>query len=402
MAGRSSRVLVVGAGLAGLIAARRIADHGIEVVVLEARHRIGGRVWSHRLGNGEVVEMGGEWISTTQTRVLDLVSELGLPVVDTGMDFTSRDPVGGPAIPAGEHRRLGRALSGRIQELGRDTLERMTAEELIAGLDAETPAMTVLRSRLAGTSGAALDQVGAVEIGEEFGVGDSGSYVRVEDGNDRIAKLLARGLDARLKTPVTSIHQTEDGVEVVARNQVFHGGAVVVAVPLAVLRRLVFVPDLPSPMLDVLSALGMGAGAKVAIATVDEPSMFRRQDLDIPAWYWTGRAGDGSVRRALTGFAGTGSGVRVLVSQVRERLAQAAPGIELVGDPTVVDWTADVYAGGCYSVVPPGLRLSLPALTRPWGRVVLAGEHVNGSGTIEGAILSGMDAAGHVIDRNVF
>ncbi|MGH8948400.1 MAG: flavin monoamine oxidase family protein [Acidimicrobiia bacterium] len=107
-------MIVVGAGVAGLVAARRLADRGIDVLVLEARSRVGGRLWSHRMANGEIVELGGEWISTTQTAVIGLASELGLGLIDTGMDFISRDPVGGPPIAIEEHARLARLLDERM------------------------------------------------------------------------------------------------------------------------------------------------------------------------------------------------------------------------------------------------------------------------------------------------
>ena len=64
-----SRVPAVDRGrsrVAGLVAAKRLSDRGLDVLVLEARERVGGRLWSHRMPNGEVVELGGEWISTSQ------------------------------------------------------------------------------------------------------------------------------------------------------------------------------------------------------------------------------------------------------------------------------------------------------------------------------------------------
>ena len=105
MDARATRqVIVVGAGVAGLVAARRLADRGLDVLVLEARDRVGGRLWSHHMPNGEIVELGGEWISTSQTAVIGLAHELGLGTIDTGMDFISRDPVGGPTIATGGAR----------------------------------------------------------------------------------------------------------------------------------------------------------------------------------------------------------------------------------------------------------------------------------------------------------
>ena len=338
------------------------------------------------------MELGGEWISTSQTPVIDLAAKLGLGLVDTGMDFTSRDPVGGQAIPVEEHDRLGQALAERMTALGPTALEEMTVETLLDGLGEAGPAMTVLRSRLQGTAGASLGEVAAAEIGEEFGIGDDGRYVRIEGGNDRLAKLLAEGLDLRLEKLVTSIHQSGDVVDVVARNEVFPASAVVLAVPLGVLKRMVFEPELSDEVVSVLDALHMGNGAKVGAATAEPPPLFRRQDTDIPAWYWTGLGPDRSVRRAITGFAGSDPGVGVLLAETLQRLVKAAPEVEL-GEPVVADWGSDPLAGGCYSVIGPGQRRLLDALARPWGRVFLAGEHVNGSGTIEGAILSGEEAA---------
>lgn len=391
------QVIVVGAGLAGLVAARRLVDEGLDVVVLEARDRVGGRLWSHRFPNGEVVELGGEWISTSQTHVIDLTNELGLGLVDTGMDFTSRDPVGGPPIPGVEHDRLGATLVDRMTALGPVALAQTTVDELLDGLGLKGPAMSVLRSRLEGTAGAPLSEVSAAEIGEEFGIGDHASYVRIEGGNDRLAKEIARALDVRLERTASSIHQSPDGVEVVVRNTVFPAHSVVLAVPLGVLKRMVFEPELPEEVTNVLDRLRMGVAVKVAVATQGEPPMFRRQDTDIPGWYWTGLGPDGFVRRAITGFAGTGPGVAALVAEAAQRLARSAPETSLRGDPIIMDWGSDIFAGGCYSVIGPGQRPLLDVLSRPWGRVFLAGEHVNGTGTIEGAILSGERAARQLI-----
>jgi monoamine oxidase len=386
------QVVVVGAGLAGLVAARRRAADGSNVVVLEARDRVGGRVWSPRLPNGEVVELGGEWISISQTPVIRLARELGLGLADTGMDFTSRDPVGGPPIAPEEHHRLAARLEARQTELGPETLEEISAEDLLDSLGESGLAMSVLRSRLAGTAGASLENVAAAEIGDVFGIGDQTDYVRIEGGNDLLARIMARDLEVRLDETVTSIHQSDQTVEVVVRNEVLDADAMVLAVPLAVLQRMVFDPVPGDDLLEALESIPMGTGMKVAVATKDDPPMFRRQDLDIPAWYWTG-LGPNGVRRAITGFAGSAPGVEALAAEPRQRLARSAPEVTLMGEPLVADWGSDVFAGGCYSVIGPGRRRLLHGLSRPWGRVVLAGEHVNGSGTIEGAIRSGEEAA---------
>ena len=194
---------------------------------------------------------------------------------------------------------------------------------------------------------------------------------------------------------VFSVQQRSDGVGVVTRNEELRAEAVIVAVPLPVLRRLVFEPALPDDVVLALDQLRMGKGVKVAVPTSGEPPMFRRQDTDIPAWYWTGLGQKGSVRRAVTGFAGTKAGVDALLGRTMARLTRAAPEVDL-GAPFVADWVSDPFAGGSYSVIGPGQRRLLESLARPWGRVFLAGEHANGSGTIVGAIESGEDAAGRL------
>ena len=80
---RSTTVVVVGAGLAGLSAARALRAHGVDVLVVEARDRVGGRTLNHPVGDGKIVEVGGQWVGPGQERILRLIGELGIETFDT-------------------------------------------------------------------------------------------------------------------------------------------------------------------------------------------------------------------------------------------------------------------------------------------------------------------------------
>src|SRR4029079_13862548 len=88
------KVVVVGAGFAGLVAADELARRGAEVVVLEARSRVGGRVWSQQLPNGTVVEMGAEFLPSGNTAILEIGRRFWLGLWDKGMRYGRRDPRG--------------------------------------------------------------------------------------------------------------------------------------------------------------------------------------------------------------------------------------------------------------------------------------------------------------------
>src|SRR4051794_40529529 len=88
-------VAIVGAGLAGLVAARRIVAAGARALVVEARNRVGGRLLNEEIGGGKVVEVGGQWIGPTQERLAALAAELGVGTFPTHDEGRHLIEVGG-------------------------------------------------------------------------------------------------------------------------------------------------------------------------------------------------------------------------------------------------------------------------------------------------------------------
>lgn len=382
-------VIVVGAGLAGLTAAERLARDGWQVTILEARDRVGGRVWSVRLDNGSVAELGGEWIHQSDRGVISLAARFGLELADTGIEFTHRDPVEGPPVPAAIHQQLLEKLRAQLARITAEETERLSVEEFLERVEGDPMAMALLRSRLEGSAAIPLSRVGVEELEGSFGIG-SGKTYRIAGGNQQLARSLAAGLDdLRLSTPVAAVHHSVAGVEVVDTKGDRHAAnAVVIAIPLPGLRQLQFEPALPESSITAINALEMGTAAKLVQPVAGEVPTGARQSTELPVWFWPNG-------NTVTSFAGTARAVeRVNVKgEWNELLRRAMPDHAPAGVPLIVDWGAEEWSRGCYSALGPGQRRSLDTFDRPPARIEFAGEHINGSGTIEGAVQSGIRAA---------
>jgi monoamine oxidase len=386
-------VIVVGAGLAGLTAADRLTRNGWQVTVLEARDRVGGRVWSATLENGSVAELGGEWIHQGDRGVFSLAARFGLGLSSTGIEFTQRDPIEGPPVSASIHQELLEELHALFARLTADERERLSVGEFLKAIEGHPLAMAVLRSRLEGSAAVPLDRVGVEELEGSFGIGSGHTY-RMDGGNQQLARSLAAGLDdVRLATPVLAVHHSATGVAVTDhRGDRVMADAVIIAVPLPNLRQMQIEPALPGPLATTIDLLEMGTAAKLIQQVAADSPRFALQSIERPVWFWTTGTPSGST---VSSFAGTAEAVEGLMvgDEWGELLRRAMPDRSFAGDPLVVDWGADQWSQGCYSALGPGQRRLLCNFDRPPLRIEFAGEHVNGSGTIEGAVQSGIRAA---------
>ena len=411
-----SHVVVVGAGFAGLAAADELAGAGIDVTVLEARGRAGGRVWSRELDNGVIVEMGAEWIRPGEPTVKAMAARLGLQLVDVGVDFMVREVVGGVAVSVEDQRATIKVARDALEAMDETLRKRSTMGGFIATLPVSDAQRAIFRSRLQGSFGIDLNAISLRMMDErasplratEEGTGAAEVDCRLAGGNQSLATAMAERLaDVRLSHRVATISHTEAAVKIAGRcdSAPFEvaADAVVVAVPVKLVSELEFNPALPAESADAISRVPMGTAAKLAIGTQESPTLRAIQDVEMPYWCWTGRGGDGDVRPVVTAFCGSTEAQQNLDTKNSdpsvwlEKLSSANPDLEFVGDPLMVDWSLDEWAQGCYSAFDNPATDVIPLLSKPVGRLFFAGEHTTDeSATMEGALVSGLRAAEQV------
>ncbi len=264
--------IVVGAGIAGAAAARRLASAGAEVTVLEARDRIGGRIWSDDTW-GAPVEMGAAWIHGTRGNPLvPLAREADLSLVPTDYDdAVARDTMTGRRSPEAE-RRWGRIyeLIGRLEQAWPP--RSMSVSEWLRSQGWASGRIDDWAVQVEITQDYALDPqrlgVRATQEGAAYRGGDA----MVAGGYARIPIELLEGVDVRLQSPVESVSVSGDRARVrLVSGASLAADVVVVAVPLALLRAGSPVVDpLPRAVDRALRSLVTGVFDKVVLRYEDQ------------------------------------------------------------------------------------------------------------------------------------
>ena len=407
-------VVVIGAGLAGLRCAADLVAAGRDVVVLEARDRVGGRVHSHTFADGQVCERGAEFIDGNHTEVLALADELGLAITTRDNRLDARATLvdaGGRAVPMQLHATLAPEWERWDQAVAAleptDEFEQRTLGDLLHELGLSVMARVVI-----GRDVRTEYMLPPEEVSQRFAAQVTSNQVaalrerhRIVGGNDRLALGLAERLGhrVRLDTPVAEI-DADHGEVRLDDGGVVRGETVVAAVPLPVLSRLW--PDMPLE----LGAVAYGVGGKISV-------QFSRRIwrdygrngtvLSDRAWghLWEttdDQSGDAGILTNLlashdgAAFASLPESVDRIVQEI-ERIFPGARG--LAGERVQTDWTNDPWSLGAYTCFGPGQwAAAQPALHAVHGRVFLAGEHADRfAGFMEGAVRSGRRIAAAII-----
>jgi monoamine oxidase len=391
------RVIVIGAGMSGLAAADALTRDGVEVTVLEATDRVGGRVWSVPFYGLGTVERGAEFVLPGESEVVGLVERFGLELFEKGMLYANREPRGAGSITSDEVKAA---------------FDRLVAE----GVSGQTVA-DALRNEpgpVAAALGARAQISNAYDAGdlgvEDFftatgGVNDLPTQT-VVGGNMRIAECLASSLrdPVRLRTPATAVSWSDSGVTISTSDGPLEADAAVVAVPGRVVDDIDFSPALPAGKRSESLRFGQAAKLFVALKRPAPPSAV----MSVPDtyWCWTQLTPSGEPLPVLGAFVGSREALEELdVDNGPERwlglLADLRPDLEL--DTTRV-LLATWYDQPTIRSMVVARTVSAPVdddeLARPVGRLAFAGEYTAGldwHGTMEGAVRSGLRAARDVL-----
>jgi monoamine oxidase len=456
---RREDVVVVGGGLSGLIAARAVARAGHSVAVLEARGRVGGRMFDRTIAGGEVVDLGAEFIGPTQNHIRALVDELGIETFPAYADGKSvyvaagRRTVYAPGGLTGFAPPDPAALADLLLIVPR--LDSMSLHVPVdaphsapgaAELDAQSFGDWVRRNSTGGKAFAHLASAATRPIfgaepreisllfalffiaasGDErtpgtfernFSTRNGAQQDRIDGGTQQIAERVAKGLGRRVvrNAPVRRIVVQSGYVDVVSDRYVNRARRVIVALPPALAGRIQYEPALPALRDGLMQR--MPQGNLVKVQAVYERPFWRGDGLSGTAICDVGPCNvmfDSSPRSGtpgvLLGFIG-GDEARAFVRlSAADRRAAALTSFArafgpLARDPIdflEADWAGDPWSRGCpVGIAPPGLLTTYgPALREPVGRIHWAGTETSTywNGYMDGAVRAGERAAREVLE----
>lgn len=404
------KIIVVGAGLAGLVSGMRLQEAGHEVVVLEARDRVGGRVYTVRDGfeDGQYADVGAMILYEGQPNILELCQRFELdltPMVTFGAEL--------PALLFEGKLLDPETVGAAFGELG-------TAHEQVPPVPFETVAAWGRRARLSATPYAFLEALIQIQPSIPLRYVDAHTlhlgpevFCQIAGGNDQLPRLIADGLDVRLGQPVRTIGWSGPGVTVETERKTLSGDVLVVAVPGPLTTELGWDPPLPAEKVGALVSLRYGTGAGLALQYTETDTIREAIKTGVftdrlPNWFLDVSAHQPGPSIVVVTILSGERQPRVLddgaVFDEADRTLEMVTGDSVTRTfGTTANWTDDPWSR-CIARAPIGDQretLIAPIRAPLGGTVFFAGEHTDdrpGPGGMEGAIKSAHRVAGEILD----
>lgn len=420
-------VVVIGAGMAGLAAARRLSSKGYDVIVVEGRDRPGGRVWTdHSLGTP--VDLGAAWIhgDSSQNPLMKMVHQYGLSTQATDWEETWLFDIGYGEVEDDTYEEIQRkaeSILEGIYDRQQDAGNRRSMADALAPIFKNLSGDPIVKRGIQWWLASQIETEYASDFGDlSFKHWDmdeqySGDDVVVHGGYSQIIDRMADGLNIKYGHVVNKISQSADGVMIATDQGVIQCDRTVVTLPLGVLKqgRVKFEPGLTDEKITSIDRLGMGTMNKIALRFAKP---FWPEDA-----YRFGLF-NSSTENLIEYFPMTPySGEPVIVGLTRGRHARSLETVKKVDvvqqaltdlkfmfgssvpnsavESVATSWYSDEFSRGAYSHVAPGASFTdYRTLAKPFGeRIFFAGEatHAIYPGTVHGAYLSGERAANEIM-----